>query len=149
MGSRFHSPFLCLLIRLFMFQTKKWLKLGKPTWPSVGWFSIKKCYQNAILINHRNKMAMRLLDFHNGNFYTGKTASLYWISPYPCGLWTHHCWIGSHKISFMMTSSNGNIFRVTGPLCGEFTVYRWIPLTKANDAELWCFLWTVPEWTFE
>ena len=24
-------------------------------------------------------------------------------------------------ISFMMTSSNGNIFRVTGPLCGEFT----------------------------
>ena len=21
----------------------------------------------------------------------------------------------------MMTSSNGNIFRVTGPLCGEFT----------------------------
>ena len=39
----------------------------------------------------------------------------------------------------MMTSSNGNIFCVTGPLCGEFTVHRWIPLTKASDAELWCF----------
>ena len=25
----------------------------------------------------------------------------------------------------MMTSSNGNIFRVTGPLCGEFTGHRW------------------------
>ena len=25
------------------------------------------------------------------------------------------------KILIMMTSSNGNIFRVTGPLCGEFT----------------------------
>ena len=25
---------------------------------------------------------------------------------------------------FMMTSSNGNIFRVTGPLCGEFTGLR-------------------------
>ena len=24
-------------------------------------------------------------------------------------------------VGFMMTSSNGNIFRVTGPLCGEFT----------------------------
>ena len=24
-------------------------------------------------------------------------------------------------IPYMMTSSNGNIFRVTGPLCGEFT----------------------------
>ena len=40
----------------------------------------------------------------------------------------------------MMTSSNGNIFRVTGPLCGEFTGPRWIPRTKANDAELWFFL---------
>ena len=44
----------------------------------------------------------------------------------------------------MMTSSNGNIFRVTGPLCGEFTGPRWIPLTKASDAELWCFLWSAP-----
>ena len=44
----------------------------------------------------------------------------------------------------MMTSSNGNIFRVTGPLCGEFTGPRWIPLTKASDAEPWCSLWSAP-----
>ena len=31
-------------------------------------------------------------------------------------------------------------FRVTGPLCGEFTGHRRIPLTKACDAELWCFI---------
>ena len=37
-----------------------------------------------------------------------------------------------------MTSSNGNIFRVTGPLRGKFTGHRWIPHTKASDAELWC-----------
>ena len=49
---------------------------------------------------------------------------------------------------FMMTLSNGNIFRVTGPLCGEFTGHRWIPLTKASDAELRCFLWSAPEQTF-
>ena len=42
----------------------------------------------------------------------------------------------------MMTSSNGNIFRVTDHLCGEFTGPRWIPRTKASDAELWCFLWS-------
>ena len=36
----------------------------------------------------------------------------------------------------MMTSSNGKIFRVTGHLCGEFTGHRWIPRTKASDAEL-------------
>ena len=49
----------------------------------------------------------------------------------------------------MMTSSNGNIFRVTGPLCGENTGHRWIPLTKASDAELWCFLWSPPEQSVE
>ena len=30
----------------------------------------------------------------------------------------------------MMTSSNGNIFRVTGPLCGEFTGHWWIHLKR-------------------
>ena len=39
----------------------------------------------------------------------------------------------------MMTSSDGNIFRVIGPLCGEFTGHLWIPLTKASDAELRSF----------
>ena len=51
-------------------------------------------------------------------------------------LTTSHC---------MMTSSNGNIFRVTGHLCGKFTGPRWIPRTKASDAELWCFLWSAPD----
>ena len=36
----------------------------------------------------------------------------------------------------MMTSSNGNIFRITGPLCREFTghrwIHRWIPHTKGQ-----------------
>ena len=49
----------------------------------------------------------------------------------------------------MMTSSNGNIFCVTGPLRGESTGHRWISLTKASDAELWCFLWYGSEWTVE
>ena len=49
------------------------------------------------------------------------------------------------RLQLMMTSSNGNIFRVTGHLCGEFTGHRWIPRTKASDAELWCFLWSASE----
>ena len=44
----------------------------------------------------------------------------------------------------MMTSSNGNIFRVTGSLCGEFIGHRWILHANASDAELWCFLWCAP-----
>ena len=41
--------------------------------------------------------------------------------------------------AFMMMSSNGSIFHVTGPLCGEFISDQWIPCTKASDKELWCF----------
>ena len=49
----------------------------------------------------------------------------------------------------MMTPSNGFTIRVTGPLWGEFTGHQWIPLTKASDAELSCFLWSAPEQTIE
>ena len=49
----------------------------------------------------------------------------------------------------MMTSSNGNIFCVTGHLCRQFTGHRWIPHTITSDAELWCFLWSAPELTIE
>ena len=44
----------------------------------------------------------------------------------------------------VLRPSNGNIFRVTGPLCGEFTRHWWIPHTKASDAELWCFFYLHP-----
>ena len=43
--------------------------------------------------------------------------------------------------SFMMTSLYGNIFRVTGLLCREYT--------RAGDAEHWRFLWVSPEQTIE
>ena len=45
----------------------------------------------------------------------------------------------------MMTSSNGNISRVTGLLCGEFIGHRWIPHTRASNEGLWRFLWSAPE----
>ena len=53
-------------------------------------------------------------------------------------------WTNVDLLRTMMTSSNGNIFRVTGPLCGEFTGHRWIPHIKASDAELWHFRWSAP-----
>ena len=60
-----------------------------------------------------------------------------------------HMWVILQKPKWMsiiiMTSSNGNIFRVTGPLCGVFTGHRWIPITKVSDAGLCCFLWSAPE----
>ena len=49
----------------------------------------------------------------------------------------------------MVTSSNRSIVRVTFPWCREIGGHRWISVTKANDAELWCFLWFAPEQTVE
>ena len=56
------------------------------------------------------------------------------------GLLTHICvtrpqWVNGFStrrvdMECIMTSSNGNIFRVTGHLCGEFTGPRWIPAQR-------------------
>ena len=61
-----------------------------------------------------------------------------------CVINSCHCQILNNTkrgkcLFIMMTSSSGNIFRVTGPLCEEFSGFRRIPLTKASDAELWFF----------
>ena len=67
------------------------------------------------------------MSLHNHNSVRGITGMLNLL-----------CW-WVETLHNMMTSSNGNIFRVTGHLCGEFTGPRWIPRTKASNAELWCF----------
>ena len=68
-----------------------------------------------------------------------------------------------NKACSMMTSSNGNIFRVTGPLCGEFTgpgefpAQR--PVTRSFDVffdlrpnkrlskQPWCWWFETPSWS--
>ena len=81
--------------------------------------------------------------FRDG-FMNWKRFLHYWpfIIPQPVA----HGFFSLRTKDIMMTSSNRNIFRITGPLCGEFTGHRWISDTKVNDAELWCFLWSAPEW---
>ena len=127
----------CLIKRLFRRRSKKTLKFrvtglvrGIHRWPVVP----------------LTKGQQRGKCFHlmtpSCNMSQGKCARLagirtVWKLPYAI----HHSLIDMD----MMTSSNGNIFRVPGHLCWEFTGPRWIPSTKASDAELWCFLWSVPE----
>ena len=56
---------------------------------------------------------------------------------HPIFLWRCHILIFallSLLVCLMMTSSNGNIFRVTGPLCGEFTSQRQV--TRSFDVFL-------------
>ena len=68
------------------------------------------------------------------NIIIPKWQKMQWMDRY------HSCRDQSRRHKSMMTSSNGNIFFVTGYSCGEFTGDRWFPRTKASDAELWYFL---------
>ena len=66
-----------------------------------------------------------------GNEYTSGNSGLC------CFMW----WRGTSLVpclqlnsaSFKMTSSNENIFSVTGLLCGKFTGHWWIPHTRSLD----------------
>ena len=65
--------------------------------------------------------------------------------------------------TIMMTSSNGNIFRVTGPLCGEFTgpgefpaqrpvtrsfdVFLYLRLNKRLSKQPWGWFFETPSWS--
>ena len=83
-----------------------------------------------------------LLRAQDGKSVHGAWCFLLYSYQYEITVLTTSWWFGDdHKarVFFMMTSSNANIFRVTGSLCGEFTGHRWIPRTKVSDAELWCF----------
>ena len=44
--------------------------------------------------------------------------------------------IRNSRNRYMVTSSNGKVFRVTGLSGGEFACHRWIPIAKASDTEL-------------
>ena len=136
-----HQPHDCLLNRLFRNRSKK---TSKPRITGI-------CAGNSPVTG----------EFHAPRASNAENVSIWWrhhiqnnltISFSNC-IWLgfiyikQHFWTPAHVNSggFMMTSSNGNIFRVTGHLCGEFTGPRWIPHTKASDAELWCFLWSASD----
>ena len=124
------------LVSLMAWHRKSITPLSQPrlihhVWTSIwtkisgGWFNVKMSFYQYRNSHCGDQTILWPTYLHFGISYTCKTTSC------------------------MMTYSNGNIFRVTGPLCGEFTGHRWIPLTKASDTELWCFLWSVPEQTVE
>ena len=74
---------------------------------------------------------------------TSTTTMLVWMSNYIPLFYVYVIIHPHHNRNagwfIMMTSSNENIFRVTGHLCGEFTGHRWIPRTKAVTRSLEVF----------
>ena len=68
----------------------------------------------------------------DGTRASRKLSPLLWNKPESCGC--------SHD-----DVSKWKHFPRHWPLWGESTGHRWIPLTKASDAKLRCFLWFAPE----
>ena len=71
------------------------------------------------------------------NDATGHQRTMSWMSSQVKALafrlfGVYHPWLTSWSLynKLMMTSSNGNIFRVTGPLCGEFTGHGEFPAQR-------------------
>ena len=110
----------CLLVN-WAIKNKIWIK----TRP----FSYKKMRLKISSAKRREfRLATDVLILEVSRGFT-RSRRLFWINPI-----------------FMMTHQMETFSALlAGPLCGEFTGYRWIPLTKASDAEFWCFLLSAPE----
>ena len=109
-------------------------------------------YSRAKIINDLMHLLTVHAHIHHNGHYVWMQGHIYCCKPMCCTL---SMYLSIHSSNqpvnqpsnhpMMTSSSNGNIFRVPGYLCGEFTGPRWISRTKASDAELWCFLWSASE----
>ena len=126
-----HCRIICAL-GLYSISTSQWIIVITPH-HTARWINIQRVHDPSIqkIIGNHD------IEYARKNIYL-RTVGVEKCKPISCLL-------KFSKTHAMMTSSNGNIFRVTDPLCGEFTSHRWIPLTKTSDAELWFFLWSAPE----
>ena len=76
-------------------------------------------------------------DWENIHFVLSSSSNRNYMNYYP--LFRVRSWNNGMRcmsLYILMTSSNGNIFRVTGHLCGEITGHRWIPRTSQWDRAL-------------
>ena len=128
-------------------------RLGKQSW--VWWFETLSsvtlwCHCNGIIVF----MICRLTGILK-HCYQSNDENLYWY--YMCV----YLWVVLGY--FMMTSSNGNIFHVTSPLCGEFTgpgeFPTHTPVTRSFDVffhlslnkrltQPWGWWFETPSWSF-
>ena len=88
-------------------------------------FSYHIRFEQQIPVNYHIAVVIDSLPYVLWNIQNSETRFALLLLLFHEGLWAHN-WklskIHFAQVSFlMMTSSNGSIFRVTGPLCGEFT----------------------------
>ena len=93
-----HQPHDCLLNRLF----RRW---SRKTSNSASLAFVRGIHRGPVNSSHKWPVMRKMFPFDDVIMNTGETQSL---DPFHCRF-------------FMMTSSNGNIFRVISPMWGEFT----------------------------
>ena len=128
-----HQPGGCLLNRLFRRRSKKTSKLrvtglcvgkspGPVNSPHKGPVTRKMFPFDDVIMKINPSMhtvALSILQV-DGSYQPETTINLFMYSK------------SQLYYLLIMTSSSGNIFGVTGPLCREFTGHRWIPLHKGQ-----------------
>ena len=136
------APILYYIKPCASFPSHQWIQTGVTVWKSSIWVKIYDFLSHVTLKFDRWPWKTKgCLFFATSSFAHHFVA----IREFKLELQSGNVQFGSS----MMTWSNGNIFRVTGPLWGEFTSHWLIPLTKTRKSELWCFLWFAPEQTVE
>ena len=114
-------------------------RLSKQPW---GWWFETPSWSSWRQCNDAMAMAPSLITYHSHHNENGlgERSDHAVHRGYNLKLQVNHMkWAGQLKIKHDDVIKWKH-FRVTGPLCGEFTGHRW-----ASDAELWCFLWSAPE----
>ena len=118
--------------------SKNIIKWGEIMWIEVRWDGVRFCEFTWCIVSWYK---LRYVYMRLSGWIWGDVSWCFKLSEVTDVCWVYVRW-GQISHDDVI---KWNIFRVTGPLCGEFSCDRWIPLTKASDAELWCFLWSAPE----
>ena len=110
-------------------------RLNKQSW---GWWfeaPSRSLWRHCIGdFTYKLQYTPRYIDNRSRLFFVCGAVVLIWLS----WLLHRHCYLHDDVIKW-------EHFPRYWPLCGEFTGPRWIPRTKASDAELCYFLWSLPE----
>ena len=139
-----HQPHDCLINHLFRRRSKETSKIrwpvnsphkGPVTRKIFQFDDVIMCFFVFVVSSALNGFAWFITHIFHGHYIWHKKPIQDFIKSLVSD--AHNALIKA--LIYMMTSSNGNIFRVTGPLSGKFIGHRWFPLTKASDAELWFY----------
>ena len=96
----------------------------------ISWMNALWLKQNAVILQMTFSLLTGYLDILNeiSLFLQAQKSTIqHWFRQW---LGTEHRSFDLNQWHHMMTSLNGDIFHVTGPLCGEFSGHQWIPLTR-------------------